>query len=312
MRVLVLGGTGFIGAAVVRGLVAGGHRVARFHRGEPRGDVETIRGDRRELPGHRRAFARFDPQAVIDTIAYTESDAAALVETFRGLAGRLVVLSSQDVYAAYGRLLRLEVDAPERIPLSEEAPLRQSRYPHRAMAKPGEMAYDYDKILVEAAVSGHAGLPATILRLPFVYGPDDPQRRLRQYLLRMGEAELLLDRAKAAWRWTRGYVEDVAGAIVLAAVDERAAGRIYNVGEKDAPTEAEWVRLVGEASGWKGDVLAVARRDLPEGLAEPYDFSHDLAADTERIRSELGFREPVGRAKGVRRTVAWEAVQPPV
>ncbi len=38
------------------------------------------------------------------------------------------------------------------------------------MAKPGEMAYDYEKILVEAAVRDGAGSPVTILRLPMVYG----------------------------------------------------------------------------------------------------------------------------------------------
>lgn len=70
--------------------------------------METIRGDRRELPRHRSAFARFEPEIVLDTIAYTESDAALFVETFRGLARRAVVLSSQDVYAAYGCFLRLE------------------------------------------------------------------------------------------------------------------------------------------------------------------------------------------------------------
>ena len=41
-------------------------------------------------------------------------------------------------------------------------------------------------------------------------------------------------------------------------------------------------------------------------VREPYDFAHDLAADTLRIREELEYREPVGRADGLRRTVAWE------
>jgi nucleoside-diphosphate-sugar epimerase len=311
VRILILGGTGFIGAAAMRALLGRGHEVALFHRGEAAGSVETIRGDRRELGRHREAFARFDPEIVVDTIAYTEADAALLVETFRGLARRAVVLSSQDVYAAYGRLLRLEAGSPETAPLAEGAPLRAARYPYRAKARgPEDMAHDYEKILVEAAVAGHADLPATLLRLPFVYGPGDPQRRLRPYLERMRAPELFLDRAKAAWRWTRGYVEDVGEAIALAASDERASGRVYNVGEVDASTEAEWVRAIGEAFGWKGEVRGVPANELPKELAEPFDFSQDLAADTRRIRKELGFREPIGRAEGLRRTVAWEAAQP--
>ena len=308
MRVLVLGGTGFIGSAVVKALIGRGHAVARFHRGFAADGVETIRGDRRELGRHRKAFAQFGPDVVVDTIAYTELDAAQFVETFRGLARRAVVLSSQDVYAAYGRLLRLESRARELGPLGEDAALRAERYPYRAKARnPGDMAHDYDKILVEAAVAGHADLPATILRLPFVYGPGDPQRRLKPYLEQMRGPEILLDRAKASWRWTRGYVEDVAGAIALAAGHARAAGRIYNVGEQDAVTEAEWVRLIGEAANWRGEVRGVPAVELPDGLVEPFDFSQDLAIDTRRIRKELGFHEPVGRKEGLRRTVAWEA-----
>jgi nucleoside-diphosphate-sugar epimerase len=310
VRVLVLGGTGFIGGAAVRALIGRGHAVARFHRGAASDGIETIRGDRRELPRHREAFARFDPEVVVDTIAYTESDAVRFVETFRGLARRAVVLSSQDVYAAYGRLLRLETRARELGPLTEDAELRATRYPYRAKARgPENLAHDYDKIPVEAAVAGDADLPATILRLPFVYGPGDPQRRLRPYLERMRGPEILLDRAKASWRWTRGYVEDVGEAIAVATGDQRAAGRIYNVGEEDAVTEAKWIRLIGEAAGWRGKVREVPADELPKELKEPFDFSQDLTIDTRRIRKEIGFREPVGRREGLKRTVAWEAAQ---
>lgn len=307
MRVLVIGGTGFVGAPVVRRLLEDGHSVAAFHRGESSGGAETIRGDRRDLTSSREAFRRFAPDVVLDTIAYTEEEGRTLAAVFRGIARRLVVLSSQDVYAAYGRLLRLEAGEPAG-PFSEDAPLRSSRYPYRAMAKPGEMAYDYDKILVEAAVRGGADVPLTILRLPKIYGPGDPQRRLRPYLSRMSDAgsEISIDRAKATWRWTRGYVEDVADGIALAATDARAAGRIYNVGEEDALTEAQWVRVIGAASGWKGEVRAVSCEELPAELSEPYDFAHDLEANTRRIRAELDYRERIGRTEGLRRAAAWE------
>ena len=74
----------------------------------------------------------------------------------------------------------------------------------------------------------------------------------------------------------------------------------------DALTEAEWVRAIGAASGWKGQVRAVSREELPAELSEPYDFAHDLEADTRRIRAELDYRERIGRAEGVRRAAAWE------
>ncbi len=306
MRILVLGGSGFIGGAAVRRLLAEGCDVAAFHRGESSGGARTIRGDRRDLLRFRGEFEKLRPDVVLDTIAYTEKDGEDLVRTFRGFTKRTVVLSSQDVYAPYGRLLRLEAGAPAPALLSEDAPLRSSRHPYRAMARPGEMAYDYEKILVERAARSEPALPATVLRLPSVYGPGDPQHRLRSYLERMVAPEVLVDRAKAGWRWTRGYVEDVAEAIARACVDSRAEGKTYNVGEEDSLSEADWIVAVGKAAGWNGDVRPVGREELPEGVAEPYDFAHDLAADTRRIREDLGFCEPVGRAEGLRRTVAWE------
>jgi nucleoside-diphosphate-sugar epimerase len=278
--------------------------------------VETIRGDRAELARHRDAFRRFAPDVVVDTIAYTEEDARGLVEGFRGIAGRYVVLSSQDVYAPYGRLLGLESGAADAgTSATEDSSLRASRHPYRARSRPGEMAYDYDKVLVEAAVREGADAPVTVLRLPMVYGPGDPYRRLKPLLakLELDSAEFHIDRARSGWRWTRGYVDDVADAIALAVTaamnDPRAAGRVYNVGEEDALAEGDWVRAVGEAAGWGGTVREVAPAEIPKAEREPfdYDYAHDLAADTSRIRRELGFRERVGRREGLRRTVAAES-----
>ena len=98
-----------------------------------------------------------------------------------------------------------------------------------------------------------AQLPGTVLRLPMVYGPGDyAQRRLLPYLKRMddGRSAILLGKTMASWRWTKGYVENVAAAIALAVTNENAAGRIYNIGESKTRTEAAWVRAIGRAAGW--------------------------------------------------------------
>lgn len=111
----------------------------------------------------------------------------------------------------------------------------------------------------------------------------------------------------ASWRWTHGYVEDVAAAIALAVVDERAAGRIYNVGEPAPLTWAEWVREIGRASGWDGEIVTAPKDRLPEYL----DTDQHLFVDTSRIRWELGYEEAVSRSEALRRTVAWEREHPP-
>src|SRR5262245_19484956 len=246
MRVLVIGGTNFIGPPLVRRLVGLGHEVAIFHRGRTQADlppgVEHILGDRHDRRAHAAEFRRFGPEVVVDMIAFTEADALGLVRTFRGLARRTVVLSSADVYRAYGRFLGLEDGPAEPTPLTEESPLRQVLFPYRGQSKgPDDFLYSYDKIPVEKVVLAEPDLPGTVLRLPMVHGPGDSYHRLSPYLKRMddGRPAIVLDEAMARWKCPRGYVEDVAAAIALAVVNERAAGRTYNVAEPVAFAEAE-------------------------------------------------------------------------
>ncbi|HZY83496.1 MAG TPA: NAD-dependent epimerase/dehydratase family protein [Gemmataceae bacterium] len=308
MRVLVIGGTRFIGPCLIHRLAAAGHEVAVFHRGRtnaalPAG-VRTLLGDRHRLADHAGEFRRFGPDVVVDMIPFTEQDARSAVATFRGMAGRLVALSSGDVYRAYGVFTRLEPGPPEPTPVKEDGPLRQALFPYRAGATPGDAKFDYEKILVERAVLGDTGLPATVLRLPMVYGPGDDQHRLAPYLRRMldGRPAVLLDGGLARWRCLRGYVEDVAAAVALAVTSPAAAGRVYNVAEPTAHTEAEWVARVGAAAGWGGEVVAVPGGRLPV----PFNTAQDLVVDTARIRAELGYREVVDPDDALRETVAWE------
>jgi nucleoside-diphosphate-sugar epimerase len=141
------------------------------------------------------------------------------------------------------------------------------------------------------------------------HGPGDYQHRLYPSLRRMddGRPVIPLDEGLAGWRCTRGYVADVAGAIALAATDERAAGRVYNVGEEAALTAAEWVRAVGEAAGWRGEVVTVPAGRLPT----PGDMGQDLVTDTTRIRRELGYPESGLPADCLLQAVAWERANPP-
>jgi nucleoside-diphosphate-sugar epimerase len=318
MRILIIGGTRFIGTYVVRRLIDAGHSVTLFHRGETKtdltGGVNEIYGDRRDLQSFMDEFARLAPDVALDMIPYTEEDARTLMRVFKNVARRVVAVSSADVYRAYGRLRRLETGAPDPVPLNEGAPLRESLYPYRAQAEgTDDFKYHYDKTLVERAVMNDRELPGTVLRLPAVYGAGDPQHRLFGYLKRMddGRPAILLEEKQARWRWTRGYVENVAEAIALAVMDERAAGRIYNVGEDETLAEADWVRAIGQAAGWDGEVVTVPQNLLPEHLATAVDYEHDLATDTRRIRAELGYKERVSREEALRRTIEWERANPP-
>lgn len=318
MQILVIGGTGFIGPSVIRRLAAAGHAVAVVHRGRhaatlPAG-VQTIRGDRGNLRLMASEFAQFAPDVVIDMVCYNEAEATGLMQAFSGLARHVVVASSQDVYRAYGCFVGLEEGEPATAPLAEDAPLRESRYPYRQfVGELGRWVREYDKILVEQVVMSDAQLPCTVLRLPFVYGPRDHRHRMFEYLKRIddGRSRILIGERRAAWRWTRGYVENVADAIALAATDERAAGRVYNVGDADAMSEREWACGISEAAGWAGELVVVPDKELPAHLRAPYRFEHHLHSDTSRIRRELDYTDRVPRREALQQTVAWQRTTRP-
>jgi hypothetical protein len=81
-----------------------------------------------------------------------------------------------------------------------------------------------------------------------------------------------------------------------------AAGRVYNVAEPTAYTEAEWVARIAASFCWGGTIVAVTDEQMPV----PFNTAQDLSMDTARIRVELGYRELVDRDHALRETLAWE------
>jgi len=287
MRVLVIGGTGFIGTYIVRQLASQDHVVTVYHRGHtqavlPEG-VHQIIDPHSVMPIRRFPKELFDfgPDVVIHTMAMGAVDGQAFVREFSGRAARLVVLSSGDVYRAYGLFTRIEAGQIEEGLLSESSPLRTRLFPYRGQAASDEaLHYWYEKILAERAVLSDPSLPGTVLRLPKVHGPGGNEDLATIYRYRN----------HPNWRWTHGFVENVAAAVVLSATHPAAGGRVYNVGEAYTPTIAE--RLT-----W-----------LPQSVIEPdlsshFDFRQNMAYDTSRIRIELGYRELVSEDEGFLRTL---------
>src|SRR5580692_3488656 len=320
MRVLIIGGTSFIGPHVVRSLASGGHEVIVFHRGEHEAElpsnVRHIHSVAAEFPvlSFPKELVSWKPEVVLHMVAMGEQDAQAVVRAFTGVAQRLVVLSSGDVYRPYGVLTGSESGTAQPELLREESHLRKNFYPYRKMAKgPDDWLYHYDKILMERVVMSNSGLPSTILRLPAVYGPGDTNHRLFSHLKRMDDDRpaVLLDENQAHWRWSHGYVENIASAIALAVTDDRASGRIYNVGEKSVLTTIERVRSLAKVVGWTGKLVTLPRTSMPPHLRDINNYSQDLGYDTSRIWSELGCREVVSVDDGLRRTVAWLRAHPP-
>jgi nucleoside-diphosphate-sugar epimerase len=296
--VVVLGGTGFVGPYIVSQLVDRGDDVVLFHRGhrEPplTKGAEHVHGEFERLPEYIAELSRREPDVVIDVSPGLGKGGHGVLH-FAGIAKRGVVLTSMDVYRAMAVLWGVE-DAVQEMPVTEDSELRTGPSP--------DLTEDlaFDNLTVEQAVAA-ADFPVTVLRCPVIYGPLDTQRRLRPYVRQMLDKRpaIVLDARLARLRMSRGYVENVAQAAVLATSSDRATGRTYNVGEVDALSEAEWVREIAAAFGWDGEVVAD-----PEGPPP----AQDIYADTSRIRAELGYVESISRPEGLRRAVEWERAQP--
>jgi nucleoside-diphosphate-sugar epimerase len=321
MRILLIGGNGFIGRFVVAVLQQQGHALAVFHLGTtsaPAG-VDEIRGDRNQLESSTQELRRFAPDVVIDLVISSGLQAQQLMDIFRGATRRVVMLSSMDVYRAVGVLHGTEAGPLQEVPLTEESELRRCLHPYPAESlQPLRKIFawvtdDYDKIPAESVVMNDRELPGTVVRLPMVYGPGDPLGRFYAVVKRIadGRRHIIFPETLAAWRSPRGYVENVAAAIALAATDDRAAGRIYNVCEEPSFSELEWAQKIASEMKWGGEFVVLPVERTPRHLLKPGNAAQHWIASSARIRRELGYQEPVEIEEAIRKTIQWERDNPP-
>ena len=322
MRVVIIGGTGFIGGTVTRQLSTRGHDVLTVQRhlssALPQ-SVAQLTSDQLKLFRIASQLRAFRPEVVIDFVSSSASQAQSTVDVFAGHTGRLVAISSQDVYKAFGIFFGSEEGPLQPVPITEDFPRRTRRqtYPPEVLARlksmVGWVTDDYNNVEMEDVVTNVAALPATVLRLPMVYGPGDHLHRLYPILKRIRDGREVIPIADsvAQWRCARGFVNDVASAIALAAEKPEAAGKVFNVAEEQSFSEREWTELVARTAGWNGEVVTIPFEKAPAHLRVPGNTAQHASCSSRRIREELGYREPASRQDALRETIAWERANPP-
>jgi len=322
MKILLIGGSGFIGQFAAHQLQQSGHQITIFHRGKaaaPQG-AEEILGDRQFLQDHQPEFRRQKFDVVVDFVLSSGRQAQQLMDTFRGITPRVVALSSMDVYRAWGVFYCSEAGDLQELPLTEGSDLRTSRvkYPPDALKRAqtiyGWMDAEYDKIPVEQAILSDSKLSGTVLRLPMIYGPGDPVQRFHPILKRIddGRKQIIFADDVAPLRTPRGYVEDVAAAVALAAASPQVAGRVYNVCEAESFGELDWARKIASATNWQGEFIVLPHDRTPKHLLWPGNTAQHIVASSDRIRKELGYGELLPRDEAIRRTIEWDRANPPV
>ena len=308
MRVMVLGGTRFIGAAIVEELHAGGHELLVVHRGEHEPadlpEVDHLHADRQDLPHLRGPVEEFGPEAVVDNCAYSTADAETALAAVDDDV-RLLVVSSMDVYRAFGAVLAGTETDP--LPLDETSPVRPERYPYRGQTLRSTDADTYEKLDVEAA---YLAREATVCRLPMVYGERDHQRREEPLLRRLRAGRDRIPAGAGTWLWTRGYVRDVAAGVRLALESDATVAEVLNLGEARSWSMGLWARHVLEAAGSEAELVRVADVLLPEDLKLLGTVPQHLLVDSSKVCDLLGWTE-TDPHEALARSVAWHLAHPP-
>uniref|UniRef100_Q029M7 NAD-dependent epimerase/dehydratase n=1 Tax=Solibacter usitatus (strain Ellin6076) TaxID=234267 RepID=Q029M7_SOLUE len=278
MKVLVIGGTLFIGKALVEELLKEGHEVAVLHR-KPKHDfgrrVENIMADRNNGDAMREALAgrRFD--VVFDNVYDWErgTTAAQVEATIRACGDRLSRYIFMSSVAAYGDGLNHK----------ESDPLAPDYHP---------IPYTSHKATTERMLfrmHATSGLPVVTFRPPFVYGPRTNYYREQFFWdrLRAGRPIIIPGDGHRLMQFV--YVNDLVTAMVKAMDEPRAVGEAFNIGDPKPVTQVELVEKLAKVANVEPALVRVPRDVITQAggnvFNEPLYFGeyYDLPPITENI-----------------------------
>ncbi len=278
MRVLVIGGTLFIGRLLVKRLLAAGHEVTLLHRRaeHPFGrKVRNAVADRNDAAAVRSALAGLRFDAVYD-IAYdwergtTAPQVEATAKAIPGDLTRYIFMSS---VAAYGDGLNHNEDDPLAPDSHPDAYVRNKASSERALFR----LYHEHRF------------PVVTMRPPFVYGPDNPFHREAFFFDRLRHDRPIIIPGDGNRLMQFVYVDDLVSACFNALTTAAAVGKAFNVAEEKPVTQVEFVNELARAAGKTASLVRVPREIIGRlggnAFAPPYYFGQylDLPPITEVI-----------------------------
>jgi len=303
MRIVVLGGPGFVGRHIVNELETRVNRSdldltlagrTRPEWGHPGRFVEGDRKDPafiRELMGLKPHFwfdlALFEPVEMEDLAAAWSKEKSVRLFSFAGSV------------AEYGLSNRLELPVPESVPLRGAGPYSKGKADAWKVA--------------EAAHRRHR-FPAFWAVLPQLWGPGDSHGRDSSYVRCIMEGSPMFLRGNGRTLMPDGYVETVAAAMVHMGLNLHCTGLRANVAGMSLLTPLSFVKWTAEALGRPGEIVHLAHRDLAEAEAQagrefrPVFGDYDFALDLTRLRNTR-FQQRLNARRGVEKTALWHAQQ---
>jgi 2'-hydroxyisoflavone reductase len=259
MRILVIGGTQFIGRHTTQQLAARGHDVTVLHRRDHHDlgpGVRNVQADRSDVAAVTRLVREHDFEAVFDfAYDWEHGTPAAHVEAAASACGdalqRYVFMSSIAVYGGG-------------IDLREDHPLAPDDHPNR---------YVQHKAAAERALfrmNAQNGFPVTTFRPPFVHGPMQPFYREQFFWDRLldGRPVILPDGGDTPLQWA--YVADVADVCVRAIETPAAAGEAFNVAHVEHTTQRGFVEALARVAGVEPRFIDIPRNAILAAGGHPF------------------------------------------
>jgi len=223
LKVLILGGTGFIGPHFVDALTAGGHKITLFNRGkrdpEVKPGIEQLLGDRN---GQIDALKGRDWDVVIDNSGYTPSQVKATAELLKDHVKSYIFISSIAVYADFAKA-----------GVDEDYKLAELKDPTTEVVN-GE-TYGGLKVLCERVVETTYGKRATIIRPTYIAGPGDHTDRFTYWPVRVSKGGQMLAPGTPSDPFQYIDVRDLAG-FIRTCVEKNVNGKFNLCGPQGAVT----------------------------------------------------------------------------
>ena len=279
MKILVMGGTRFVGRPLVARLQAQGHALTLFTRGKnpvPAG-VEHLCGDRSSDEGLSALQGRsFD--VIVDSSGRKQEDSSRVVAITGAPSHRFVYVSSAGVYAD-----------SDQWPLNESSPTDpQSRHAGKADTE---------------AWLRREGIAFTSFRPTYIYGPGNYNPVERWFFDRIVHNRPIPLPGDGSTITQLGHVEDLAEAMARCIEVDAAANRIYNCSGKQGITFRGLIRSAAVACGRDPDGLDLrsfnpSELDPKARKAFPLRLNHFLT-DITRVERELAWQPSFDLAKGL-------------
>jgi len=207
MRILIMGGTRFIGVYLTKILVEQGHEVVLFNRGNkpaPVEGVQQIHGDRKDATQLKEKLSGEAFDAIFDNNGRELSDTQPLAELFKDKVQHFVYMSSAGVYLQSDQMPHLEGD-----PVDPKS---------RHKGKQETEAY------LDAQ-----GIPFTAIRPTYIYGPGNYNDLEAWFFDRIVRDRPILIPNSGFFITQLGHCKDLARAMSLVLGNQQAIGQIYNV-----------------------------------------------------------------------------------